>query len=396
MNALHKTFSERELRLRWREFSPKFSKKTASGIDKVTRDKFKKEIDNNIQEISTEVRKGKYKFSPLKPIAISKSDGGLRLINVPTIKDRFVQRVVLEFLKNQYGDKWKMPKSFSSLGKGDEGVHNTLKLIGETVDTSSHVIRADLSKFFDTIHRDEMKKIVRKKIRHSSFHSLIYKMIDSETAIRSLDDQIVLDKSGIKKGKGLRQGMPISPVLSYLYLMEVDMKFSNSMFRYVDDVLIFSPSKTEAKSKFNQFKKLVEKRGLRIHPLNAANEKTVYVRPNEKFEFLGVQINRTKQGTKFLIPSKSILKIENRIKEICICPSDKKKQKNWLFSVMGRPSGIIRDYQTAYGFCENWPSLETLLRAQQKSMCRKISKELHRLSKTPNSEDLMRVFGVID
>lgn len=113
----------------WSELKSDFSKHTSPGIDGVTRERFARNIEAEAGVISAEIRSGKFRFERLRPIAIPKGGNKIRLINVPTIRDRFVQRVLLRFLVSQYGAKWKLPNSFSSMRGDDEGVHATLHRI---------------------------------------------------------------------------------------------------------------------------------------------------------------------------------------------------------------------------------------------------------------------------
>lgn len=205
------------------------------------------------------------------------------------------------------------------------------------------MVKADLSKYFDTINRGLLKETVRRTVRDRSLHPLIFSVIDTETATRSAEEKAVFLKSGIKPGAGIRQGMPLSPLLAFLFLADADRKMDDRFFRYVDDLLFVGTTKEEAISKFEAYKTLVEKRELKIHPLGSKSDgKTYLIGPRENFEFLGMTIERTLAGNCFLIPAESKGRIEERVKgALQIDPKDKKKQKGWLLAVANRASNLV-------------------------------------------------------
>jgi len=58
----------------------------------------------------------------------------------------------------------------------------------------------------------------------------------------------VLSDSGIKRGKGLRQGMPLSPILSNFLLRDFDQAFTaahSDFVRYADDLIILACTREE-------------------------------------------------------------------------------------------------------------------------------------------------------
>lgn len=379
----------------------KFPNSTSSGLDRQTKSDFSKNLDGEIKSINLDVLSGAYKFSDLRAISIDKANGKIRLINVPTIRDRFVQRILLNFFRENYSNSWKIGNSFSSMGgfafreSEKEGAHHTLKNISQKIRHNHYVIRADLSKFFDTISRDQLKSLVKKRVRHRSLHPLIFDSIDCETDLQAVIDKTNFDEAGLIVGNGIRQGMPISPVLAYLFLSKEDSKFEKVIFRYVDDLIFFANSRAEVLKHFERYKNLVEKIGLSIHPLSSeADAKTKLFGPKDKFEFLGIVLERSESGNRFLIPRSSKNRIRTRAYENCKFPYDNiKKQKRWLLSSSVRVSNLVRDYRTAYHLCDDWPVFEKELRELQVSLCRSIAKEVSNLRKG-DKKYLLRAFGV--
>jgi len=396
MSALEEVFSKSKILTAWNLQKGRFHKRTAPGIDGISRNEFAANIEFEAEQISALIRARKYKFSNLRPFAIPKPNGKVRLINVPTIRDRFVQRMLLDFLIDKYGSRWKIPNSFTSMGIEGEGTHGILKEAAKNIEYTDYVIKADLSAYFDTIVRSSVKDIVRKNVRHRSLHWLIFSAIDCETATRTPEEKKFFAESKIPPGKGIRQGMPLSPLLAFLYLADVDRKMDRRFFRYVDDMLFIGSNKAEATSKFEAYVASAKSRGLSVHPLGAkADGKTYLIGPRENFEFLGMTIERTGMGNNFLIPSESKARIEQRVEDaLKIDPKDKKSQKGWLLSTANKASNLIRHYRSAYALCRDWEDYEKVLKQLQLNMCRKIAGSLGKIEKTGDKELLLRLFGI--
>ena len=101
---LPSSFSEESMKQVW--LDSRDSKLTTAGkpgIDGHTASEFHHNIDSNVRKIRRLVQTGDYHFSRLRIAPIEKADGTKRIIAVPTVQDRFVQRVVLSELNSQKG-----------------------------------------------------------------------------------------------------------------------------------------------------------------------------------------------------------------------------------------------------------------------------------------------------
>lgn len=364
------------------------------GLDLVSRDRFNETIQSEAQLIETRIVADAYEFQPLRPIAIPKPGAsGPRIINVPTIRDRLVQRMLVKFLVENYGNRWRIPQSFSSVGGPDEGVQSTVFRIARRIKPESYVIKADLSKYFDTIRREDLSKTFRKLVRHRSLWTLIGKALAAETHFRDREHKYLAAKGGLKRGVGVRQGMPISPLAAYLYLRDIDDRMIKSDFyRYVDDMVFVSESKDDVTGAFEHYKSLAESRGLTVHPLGST--KTQFIGPRESFEFLGIKLDRSGSAVDFKIPASSKVEIRERaLAQAKIDVSSKKKQKGWLISAVTKASQLTRSYEGAYGLCSDWPQFHNDLRETQLAMTRRIADEIAALRRKRDDETLQRVFG---
>jgi len=397
MNILRSLYSRKNILNFWHENKSRFRRRTMPGVDGVSRDDFANTIEVQANDIAEQIASNTFIFQKLRPVAIPKDDGAIRLINVPTIRDRLVQRILLQFFVRQYGELWRIPQSFSSMGGEDEGVHRTLKEVAHKLRQTDFAIKADLSRYFDNIDRSLMSDVITRRVRHRSLHTLLKRVIACETSTKTQEDLALFRKSNLKKGHGLRQGMPLSPVFAFLFLSDVDLAVDGGFHRYVDDLLFFGPDHDAVKAQFGNYRSAVEIRGLKIHELGSpiGEPKTFLIAPSENFNFLGVRLNRIQAKVHFEIPRKSKMRIEQEILDAGkIDHSNKRKQKRWLLSAASRASNLVQNYRSAYHFCSDWNLFETNLKQLQLGMCRSIVCELSKVYRSNNTKLLRRLFGI--
>ena len=84
----------------------------APGIDDVTAEEYKRELDENLQRLLDGFKSGTYKAPPVRRAYIPKADGGQRALGIPTFEDKVLQRAVTmvlgavyeqDFLPTSYG-----------------------------------------------------------------------------------------------------------------------------------------------------------------------------------------------------------------------------------------------------------------------------------------------------
>ena len=400
MSVLRKNFTFKELNLYWHALHHNIKRKTSVGTDKETKQKFISELETRLHSISREILRGEYQFSSLRPILIPKTSGGSRVINVPTIRDRFVQRLIFQILISKYEKKWKLPYSFSSMG--GESTKEILVKLGTQCTRDKWIIKTDISRYFDTIDRAEMKRILHKEIRYTSLHKLLDQVVDCEHQAHNSRDEKEIAAAGILKGKGLRQGMTLSPLFAYLFLRREDERMPNGKyFRYVDDVVIIGDSRNEVEETFGELRVLFKKRGLNLHDIGSPSSrpKTELIQPRNSFEFLGIGISRKTDSIRFYVPNTVRAKIIEKIEKRADYKSlQKKEHRNWVGETSRYASELIQNYKSSYSFCENWNELEVMLRERQSYLANKITTTLSELAVTPRTPEaqytLLKLFGI--
>ena len=104
-SALSKTSSLISLHDAWNYINRKSrgNKRNSSGIDNQSINDFAQNLERNLLGIRAALRSsGGYQFQSLRAHLIPKANGKTRVICVPTVQDRIVQRAISDYLAEGY------------------------------------------------------------------------------------------------------------------------------------------------------------------------------------------------------------------------------------------------------------------------------------------------------
>jgi len=297
-----------------------------AGCDGIDMEIYDKNLEENLKELSEELKTQTFEPLPVRRVYIPKANGKVRPLGIPAIRDRMVQEAVRMILEPIY------EADFSQYSFGFRPNRRTMDAIKcITWSTQEHkkyfwIIEGAISAYFDTINHKKLMKLLECRIVDRKLLSLIWKFLRSGVMERKLFKNTRL---------GTPQGGIISPLLANVYLAALDKyirqwtalptkektarrtkgKGNFVYLRYADDfVALSNGSKEEAeemKQNLRQF--LQEKLSLEL-----SKEKTKITHLNDGFEFLGFKIHRSigakGMTTKVLIPKESVNKLMNKIK----------------------------------------------------------------------------------
>lgn len=205
--------------------------KCTPGIDRVTRATFENTLPTTIRNISKKICNGTYNFTPYKERLLIKGKNKYpRIISIPSIRDKITLGILKGIIFNSFNNEiyFKIVQSI---------INEIRQVICDPSNSYDYFIKIDMENFFGSLDHNFLLHKVRKKIRKKEILSLIEKAISTPTVTGS--DRL---EGKSKNVKGVPQGLPISNILSSVYLSSFDRCHSNSAsykyFRYVDDILI--------------------------------------------------------------------------------------------------------------------------------------------------------------
>ncbi len=277
-------------------------KKKAAGVDGQSCEEFEGHLQVETQQLSEEIKAQTYRPSAVLRVHIPKPGrpNETRPLGIPTVRDRVVQRAVLDVIEPILDQQFH-ERSFGF--RHGRGGHDALRIVEQKLEEGYvYVVDADLKGYFDTIPKDRLLALVKEHISDSRMLNLI-KLF--------LDQNILEELREWSPISGVPQGAVLSPVLSNLYLNPLDHQMADAgfeMVRYADDFVVLCRSRSEAEDALKMISAWVEDAGLTLHPT-----KTKIVDSREKsFAFLGYSF----RGDKIYPRRESLAKMKARINEL--------------------------------------------------------------------------------
>ncbi len=357
--ALDRLISVANLRDVWKEYKPR-AKGSAAGVDGITPKQFDDNLTQRIALIRAEVADG-YTFSALRGVSVPKKDPTkFRIICVPTIQDRVVQRALLRVIEGK-ATRLRIANDVS-FGFVKDTVDTKRGTTAARAAAIRHrqarpwVFKADITAFFDRIDRQDLITKFRKSFQLRSLKPLVEAAIACE--VDDTDPRIrrMLSDNGIKRGKGLRQGMPLSPILSNFLLRDFDEVFTAARYdlvRYADDLIILASTREECADAEALARSELSKLGLGL-----SEQKTETRAPDEPVEFLGMELG-LKPGTStycLTISNQQTTKIREQFKEFHDVDFAVKEGLD-LPKLLRRLENMKSGYRTAYRVADNFEAL---------------------------------------
>ena len=145
--------------------------KGAPGVDGMTVDELGDHLKAHWPEIRSRLLAGSYTPQPVRRVEIPKASGGVRLLGVPTVLDRFIQQAVMQVLQ----EEWDPGFSDASYGfRPGRSAHQAVRRAQEHILAGFDiVVDLDLEKFFDRVNHDILMGLVAKRVADKRLLRLI-------------------------------------------------------------------------------------------------------------------------------------------------------------------------------------------------------------------------------
>ena len=248
--------------------------KGASGIDEMTCEEVKEYLKIHGNDLINQILSRKYQPLPVKRVEIPKPNGGIRKLGIPTVVDRIIQQALVQKLTPIFEPTFsEYSYGFRPNRRCQNAIDRALELINQGYEW---IIDLDLEKFFDNVPQDKLIRIVDNVAKDSDVTWLIHKYLKAG---------VMVDGHFEETNIGTPQGGNLSPLLSNVYLNELDKELERRQLhfaRYADDCVIFVKTKFSAERVMNNIVTFIENK-LKLK-VNA--EKTHITTPNN-LKYLG-------------------------------------------------------------------------------------------------------------
>lgn len=236
----------------------------AAGIDRMTTAQLESHLQANWWILKDKLLKGTYVPSPVKRVEIPKPSGGVRMLGIPTVQDRFIQQLLLQVLTPIFDpDFSEHSYGFRPGRSAQDAMRAAQKYAQEGKDW---VVDLDITKFFDHVNHDILMGRIAEVIRDKRVLRLIGKCLRRGAMVEGVV---------VASEEGTPQGGPLSPLLANIYLDALDRELTrrgHSYCRYADDCNIYVGSQAAAERTLVSVQGWIEKH-LRLK-VNAAKSGT--------------------------------------------------------------------------------------------------------------------------
>ncbi len=232
----------------------------------------------NKDRIINNILNKKYKCQTILLQEILDYKGKRKMIAKMCAIDRLLSKAITQVLSKELNNYF---SKYSFAYRENMGVHKAIDLILQYVKDNKYVCYIDIANFFDDMDHEILLTRLHDTIDNDVLENFIYSFIECEIEY----DYIISYKS-----KGLIQGNSLSPLLSNLYLNNLDKYLEEKKVQFVrfsDDIYMFFNEKEEAYNYMNHVKQLLENRFLLT-----INKKKSGVFKSDSLKYLGFYIKK--------------------------------------------------------------------------------------------------------
>ena len=246
------------------------------GVDNVSIRRWRRNWEERLVNLARAVRTNSYKPARLRVRRIPKKRRNeYRVLRIPTVTDRVLQRAALEVLYEVYEPRF-LDCSFGY--RPGRGLRDAVQRIIDLRERGREwVLDADIDAFFDNVDHTLLMEILRLDL-------------DDPILLRLIAGWLKMGRVRQDVPTGIPMGSPLSPLLANLYLHPLDEALVADGWdpvRYADDFVVLTTVQEQSRTVYRRVEEILRLLRLRYEP-----SKTRLTSFDEGFDFLGVRFYR--------------------------------------------------------------------------------------------------------
>jgi group II intron reverse transcriptase/maturase len=276
----------------------------AAGVDKQSiTDVVDYGVERFLDELREQLTTGTYRVANVRRVYIPKpgQPGKTRPLGIPTVTERVVQMAVKLVIEPLF------EADFLPCSHGFRPQRTARMALSEIVvavrNGYEHVVDVDLSSYFDTIDHAKLLALVERRVGDTRVLRLIRAWLKAG----------VLEEGRVTHPyRGSPQGGVISPLLSNIYLHEVDRQWCTAtsrptggviLVRYADDMVLLARTEQQAHAAWERLQTQFEDLHLQVN-----QEKSRLTNVADGFAFLGFEFRRPPKRPLYMFPRQKAVK----------------------------------------------------------------------------------------
>jgi len=325
----------------------------AAGIDKVSVDMFEANLQENLQALMRDLKKGSFEPKPLRRAYIPKDakKTKFRPLGIPAVRDRVAQEVVRRLL----GPIFEPLFHDNSFGfRPGRCCHQAVERVLSYHQQGDRVtLDADISGFFDNIpHR-----VIMEALAHEVADGNILRLVEKFLRAGVMENGVFKPTT-----VGTPQGGVVSPLLANIALNHLDWRLHEAGYRFVryaDDFVVVCRTHRQAEQALALVEQVLgTELGLSLSP-----EKTELTTYGKGYEFLGFFLSSCSRRMR----PKSLEKFKTKIRELT------QRHRNLDAKVVDELNQVIRGtaryFATSFSTCrKHFLALDKWIRMRVRCM----------------------------
>lgn len=241
-------------------------------------------LEERAQEIQNMLKDHSYKVSNYTISILHDKRKDRILYKLPYYPDRIIQWAIMLQTEKIFQEVF---TDFTCASLPKKGIHYASNMLQNFLNNhkndTTYCLKMDIKKFYPSIDREILKKLLRKKFKDKDLLIEFDKIIDSmeTTSLKHLPLDDKIKELYSRPGKGLPVGSYLSQYLANYYLSYFDHWLKEELhckyvIRYMDDIVVLSNSKEFLHNVFIKSKKYLEenllltiKSNYQIFPVNS-------------------------------------------------------------------------------------------------------------------------------
>jgi group II intron reverse transcriptase/maturase len=260
-------------------------------------------------EIREALENEQYRPSPVKRVEIPKPGGGMRLLGIPTVLDRFLQQAIAQRLVPLFEPHFS-PQSYGF--RPGRSAHDAVRQAQAYVQEGyDWVVDIDLESYFDRVNHDMLMARVARVVK-DKWVLPVLAVRPGKLIRRYLQSGVMVNGVVARTEEGTPQGGPLSPLLSNILLDDLDKeleKRGHRFVRYADDCNIYVRSRRAGERVIESVGQFLEKKlKLKI------NRKKSKVDRAQRVKFLGFSFYKRKGKVLIRVARESVARLREKLR----------------------------------------------------------------------------------